>query len=123
MEKETEGVCVMKKVAVLGAGSWGTALSMVLQENGHEAKLYSIVPEQVEEINAQHTNKKYLPGIQLPEELTASSNLKEVLQDVSVILFVIPTSGIRKLAQEVAELLEEPKLIIHASKGLEQETH
>ena len=54
-------------IAVVGAGSWGTALAMVLADNGHEVRLWRHNEKQVDEINQLHTNKKYLPGIVLPE--------------------------------------------------------
>ena len=112
-----------KKVAVIGAGSWGLGLATVLHHNGHEARLYSNMLEQIKEINEEHTSKNYLPGVTLPEDLKGYADLKEALEGVSVILFVVPTGAIRPVAKQVAALLEEPKLIIHASKGLEQGTH
>ena len=58
-----------QKVAVLGAGSWGTALSMVLDENGHDVRLWGNDPKQIKEINEQHTNEHYLPGAKLSEAI------------------------------------------------------
>lgn len=112
-----------KKIAVLGAGSWGLGLSMVLEQNGHEPRLYSNVPEQIKEINEEHTSKNFLPDIILPTGLKGYTELEEVLEGVSAILFVVPTGAIRPVAKQVAELLTEPVLLIHASKGLEQNTH
>ncbi|MGB3159882.1 NAD(P)H-dependent glycerol-3-phosphate dehydrogenase [Carnobacterium sp.] len=111
------------KIAVLGAGSWGTALSMVLEENGHEVRLWSHNQEQVDEINQFHTNKHYLPEVKLSKKISASANLTEVLESVDAVLFVIPTKAIREVAQKVEVSLNKPAVIIHASKGLEQETH
>lgn len=112
-----------KKVALLGAGSWGTALAMVLEENGHDVRLWSHSQEQVDEINQFHTNKHYLPEASLSKNIKASSNLAEVLDSVDAVLFVVPTKAIREVAKKVAITLENPAVIIHASKGLEQETH
>lgn len=66
----------MKKVTVLGAGSWGTALAMVLAHNGHDVRLWSHRKDQANEINEQQTNDKYLPGIRLPDEITGYHELK-----------------------------------------------
>ena len=59
----------MKQIAVIGAGSWGTALSMVLADNGHEVRIFGNKPEQIQEINEGHTNEAYLPGVQLMETM------------------------------------------------------
>ena len=66
----------MENVTVLGAGSWGTALAMVLAENGHDTLIWSHRQEQAKEINEQHTNEKYIPNINLPENLRATSRFE-----------------------------------------------
>lgn len=114
-----------KKVAVLGSGSWGTALSKVLAENGHDVKMWSRVEDQaiIDEINSEHTNKRYLKEIVLPETLTATTDLAEAVLDREFILVVIPTVGVRSVAKQLNELINGQPVIIHASKGLEQGTH
>ncbi len=112
-----------KKIAVIGAGSWGLGLATVLHHNGHEARLYSNMPAQIEEINTKHTSEHFLPGVALPEDLKGYTNLADALDGVSVVLFVVPTSAMRGVAKEVDALLTKPVLIVHASKGLEQGTH
>lgn len=112
-----------KKITVLGAGSWGTALSAVLHENQQEVSLWSHRKEQVEEINQQHTNKKYLPKFAIPNGIIAYSDLEHSIAGADVILFVVPTKAIRGLAKQVANYLTQPVIIAHASKGLEQDSH
>ncbi|MGO2100902.1 NAD(P)H-dependent glycerol-3-phosphate dehydrogenase [Vagococcus salmoninarum] len=109
-----------QKIAVLGPGSWGSALAKVLVENGHDVTIWGHKPDQVKEINEEHTNKNYLPTIVFPKELKASSDLKTCLTDVDAILFVVPTKAVRSVARDVAQVLENQPVIIHASKGLEQ---
>lgn len=111
-----------EKVAVLGAGSWGTALSQVLAENGHQVTLWSRPgsEEIVDEINQKHTNKRYLKEIHLPESIKATTDLAKVVKEHDVVVVVIPTVGIRELAKNLNNLIDTPKLIVHASKGLEQ---
>ncbi|MDN6626519.1 MAG: NAD(P)H-dependent glycerol-3-phosphate dehydrogenase [Pisciglobus halotolerans] len=113
----------MKEIAVLGAGSWGTALSMVLEENGHHVRLWSHHPEQINEINERHTNKNYLSHIKLSDKIKGFSSLKEALDGVDIVLFVVPTSAIRSVAGQVGGYLRNPAIVVHASKGLEQGTH
>lgn len=112
-------------VAVLGAGSWGTALGMVLEENGHEVRLWGNKPEQIREINEKHTNCHYLPDTVLSEKIKGYTDLREAVTDASYILFVVPTKAIRSVASQVAEILDgtTKPYLVHASKGLEQNTH
>ncbi|MGX7197202.1 NAD(P)H-dependent glycerol-3-phosphate dehydrogenase [Enterococcus olivae] len=112
-----------QKIAVLGPGSWGTALAQVLSENGHEVNLWGNNPAQIDEINTYHTNRHYLPNIKIPVGIKGVKDLKEAITGVDAILFVVPTKAIRIVAKQVAEAVEGNPYIIHASKGLEQGTH
>lgn len=114
-----------EKVTVLGAGSWGMALAKVLAENGHEVNIWSRPKdaEIVAEINQEHTNERYLKDVVFPESITATTDLKEAIADREIILVVIPTVGIRNIAQQLNEIIDSPKIIVHAAKGLEQETY
>ena len=115
-----------EKIAVLGAGSWGSVLAKVLVENGHEVALWSNSQAQVDELNQQHTNAKYLPDLIYPEALKATTDLKAAVKDADTVLFVVPTKVIRLVAQQLIEVLEElgtKPLIVHASKGLELGSH
>ena len=111
----------MRKIAVLGAGSWGTALSIVLSDNNHDVRLWSHRKEQVDEINEHHTNKRYL-DVTLPEKLRAYHSLEEALKDVEAILVVLPSSAIREIAQKIKSYISDDMLLIHASKGIENDT-
>ncbi|WP_161878375.1 NAD(P)H-dependent glycerol-3-phosphate dehydrogenase [Alkalibacterium sp. MB6] len=110
-------------IAVLGAGSWGSALANVLFENGHQVTLWTRDEKQCEEINTDHTNQHYLPGFTFPKKLKATTDLSEAVREVNVVLFVIPTKGIRQLSKQVNELLDRKVTVIHASKGLEETSY
>jgi len=112
----------MKKVTVLGAGSWGTALAMVLTENGHDTLIWSHREDQANEINERHTNEKYLPNIQLPEKLTATSDIKSAVEHGEILVFAVPTKAIREVAGQVMNYLDKKVLIVHVSKGIEPDT-
>ncbi|WP_368645184.1 NAD(P)H-dependent glycerol-3-phosphate dehydrogenase [Alkalibacterium putridalgicola] len=112
-----------RKLAVLGAGSWGSALANVLTENGHHVSIWTRDQAQKNEINSSHTNKHYLPEFIFPNEIVATTDLKKAIEDVEAIVIVIPTSGIRELAQRLNTILDRKVTIVHASKGLERETH
>ncbi|MDY0405691.1 NAD(P)H-dependent glycerol-3-phosphate dehydrogenase [Virgibacillus sp. 179-BFC.A HS] len=111
----------MSKVAVLGAGSWGTALSIVLADKGHEVQLWTHRAEQAEVINTTHKNEKYLE-IMIPEKIKAYSDMKEAVTDVSAIVLVVPTKAIREVCSQLDRILTESPLLIHASKGIEPRT-
>lgn len=110
-------------IAVLGPGSWGTALSQVLNDNGHEVRLWGNIPEQIEEINTQHTNKRYFKDIVLNHKIKAYADLKDALEGVNAVLFVVPTKVTRLVAKQVADTLTHKVVVMHASKGLEPGTH
>lgn len=114
------------KIAVLGSGSWGTALGQVLAENGHEVVLWGREDHIADEINQAHTNSHFLPGINLPTSIVATTDLKAALDQATVLLFVLPTKAIRSVARQVASYLSQSDaqpLLVHATKGLEQGTH
>ncbi|WP_028783045.1 NAD(P)H-dependent glycerol-3-phosphate dehydrogenase [Thalassobacillus devorans] len=113
----------MEKIAVIGAGSWGTALALVLADNDHDVRLWTHRQKQAEEINNTHTNEKYLEGITLPESITAFHNLKEAVKDVSHIILVVPTKAMREVCQELKQVIDHPVTITHASKGIEPSTY
>ncbi|MGP6388775.1 NAD(P)H-dependent glycerol-3-phosphate dehydrogenase [Streptococcus dysgalactiae] len=112
-----------QKVAILGPGSWGTALSQVLNDNGHDVRLWGNIPAQIDEINTEHTNKNYFKDIVLDEKIKATLDLREALADVDAVLFVVPTKVTRLVAKQVAEVLDHKVVVMHASKGLEPGTH
>ena len=117
------GFILKQKIAVLGPGSWGTALAQVLSENGHEVRIWGNNPAQIDEINTYHTNRHYLPDVKLPENIVAVKDINEAIQDCDAVLFVVPTKAMRSVAQEFAKTVKHQPVIIHASKGLEQESH
>ncbi|QZT32633.1 NAD(P)H-dependent glycerol-3-phosphate dehydrogenase [Caldalkalibacillus thermarum TA2.A1] len=113
----------MSKVAVIGAGSWGTALSIVLADNGCEVAIYARRQEQVDEINHQHTNHRYLPDITLPANIVAYPSYRQVLEGAQYVLIALPTAAIRTALREMVKELDHCPLLIHSSKGLEPDTY
>ena len=113
----------MTKVAVLGSGSWGTALAAVLASNGHDCTLWSRRAEQASEITESHTNEQYLPGAVLPELLKAEHDLAKAVSGASVIVMAVPTKGIREVCRALNGVLDRPVLFAHVSKGIEPDTH
>lgn len=112
----------MAQIAVIGAGSWGSALSIVLCDNHHDVVIWGRDEKQVDEINKLHTNQKYLPGIKLPSILRASTSMKDTIADAEAILLVVPTKAIRDVLGEMRGHLSSAVTFIHASKGIEPDS-
>ncbi|MFA9414766.1 MULTISPECIES: NAD(P)H-dependent glycerol-3-phosphate dehydrogenase [unclassified Streptococcus] len=110
-------------IAVLGPGSWGTALAQVLNDNGHTVRLWGNIPAQIDEINTHHTNNHYFKDIVLDENIVAYTDLAGALAGVDAVLFVVPTKVTRLVAKQVAAVLDHKVIVMHASKGLEPGTH
>lgn len=109
------------KIAVVGAGSWGTALAKVLSEKGHEVFLLARRSEVAEAINHRRENPQYLPGIILPAELQASVE-PEVLRDRELIFWVVPCQSLRGVLKSLRDYLESDTPMISAIKGIEIES-
>lgn len=115
-----------EKVAVLGAGSWGSVLANLLVDNGHEVELWSRDQDQVDRLNKDHVNPAYMKDFTYSSKLHATTNMKAAVKGADVILIVIPTKGIRQVAHKLNGVLadlEQRSLIVHATKGLEQNTY
>jgi glycerol-3-phosphate dehydrogenase (NAD(P)+) len=112
----------MKEVAVIGAGSWGTALAIVLADNGLKVRLWGRRKEQIDEINEKHTNAHYLPGVTLPAAIEAYDRLDLAIKEVETIVLVTPTKSMRDVLGQLGRVLTKPVLLIHASKGIEPKT-
>lgn len=115
-----------EKVAVLGAGSWGSVLANLLVENGHTVELWSRDQEQVDRLNQEHVNPAYMKNFTYSCKLHATTDMKAAVKGADVILIVIPTKGIRQVARKLNAVLAEldqQSLIVHATKGLEQNTY
>ncbi|WP_041613425.1 NAD(P)H-dependent glycerol-3-phosphate dehydrogenase [Paenibacillus sp. JDR-2] len=110
------------RAAVLVAGSWGTALAAVLAGNGYDVQLWTRSAEHADQMNANHKNEKYLPGVALPASLHATTDMQEALRDVELALFVAPSSAMRAVAKQAAPYLAEEALVVHATKGFEADT-
>ncbi|NLP51932.1 NAD(P)H-dependent glycerol-3-phosphate dehydrogenase [Bacillus sp. RO1] len=113
----------MKKVAVLGAGSWGTALAMVLADNNHEVRLWGHKQAQIDEINQRHTNEKYLKNIKLSDKIVGFTSMEEAVESVEAIVLAVPTKAMREVCRQLKGFLNAPALFVHVSKGIEPDTH
>ena len=107
-----------RRIAVLGGGSWGTALADVLARNGHDVEIWVRRPESAEEITERATNERYLPGASLTPSLRASTSLAHVLQDADFVLSACPSHAVREVLAEAVPHIDDA-VVISASKGIE----
>ncbi len=122
-KKNKEAAKMTTKIAVMGAGSWGTALSQVLCENGHDVMMYDLNADIIADINQNHQNSRFFKEHDLPKTLSATTNLQEALNGAEVILLSVPTKVIRHVLKDVSHVLDHPVVIVNASKGIEPQTH
>ena len=106
------------RVAALGGGSWGTALSSVLADNGSDVKLWVRRAESADEINRRHTNEKYLPGMKLSDALVATTSLDDAVDGADFVLSACPSHAVRDVLGAMGPLSTDP-IVISASKGVE----
>jgi glycerol-3-phosphate dehydrogenase (NAD(P)+) len=111
----------MTTVAVLGAGSWGTALAIQLANNGHQVCAWDHDTELIAALSADHENKRYLPGHKLPATLTAEADLATAIKNADFILSVVPSYAMRTACEQL-KLLHHSKKFIWATKGFEKQT-
>lgn len=111
-----------QKIAVIGAGSWGTAISWVLDQNDHEIKIWAREPEIAAGINEEGRNPVYLQEVKLSKNVSSSSDIAEVLRDVNAVIMVTPSIGVRPTAEAMAPYLGNVTPVLILSKGVEEAT-
>ncbi len=112
----------MAKIAVMGAGSWGTTFAKILADAGNEVTIWARRADLVEEINEDHRNGDYLPGIRLPESLKASTDVAEVLDGVEQVYLAVPSQTLRGNLQTWGADIPKDAILISLMKGVEKET-
>ncbi|PIS28115.1 glycerol-3-phosphate dehydrogenase [Candidatus Saganbacteria bacterium CG08_land_8_20_14_0_20_45_16] len=111
----------MKKISVLGAGAWGTTLAILLAEAGNEVTLWAFEKEVADEINLSRENKSFLPGFQVPENITIT-NKSDITKEADLYFIVVPTQFLRSVCQKFKKIISPEKIIVSASKGIELNT-
>ncbi len=111
-----------KRIAVLGAGSWGTALAISLSGKGHEVKLWARDPKQVESMRLLRVNQKYLPGVKFPDGLTMEDSIRQAIAETEVILSSVPAQQFRSILEQIRPFLNDNMVLVNVAKGIEQKT-
>jgi glycerol-3-phosphate dehydrogenase (NAD(P)+) len=112
----------MKQIAIIGAGSWGTALAVVAARAGHAVRLWSRNSDVVSSINEQRVNSRYLSSTSIPEGVVATGEFFEALTGASTVLIAVPSHAARETLNAVAASLDENAIVVSVAKGIEIET-
>ncbi|NKB80743.1 MAG: NAD(P)H-dependent glycerol-3-phosphate dehydrogenase [Nitrospirales bacterium] len=111
------------RVAVIGAGAWGTTLARHLANKGLTVHLWAYESEVVETIRTHGENTLFLPGVRLPDRLRSSTDIQEVVQDAELLVLGVPSHAMRVVCSRLGSMLSEPRPVVIASKGIEEGSH
>ena len=112
----------MAKISVLGSGSWGLALALLLHNNGHEVLLWSARPENARKLREKRENPDRLPGVRLPGESDVMTDMERALKDVDVTVLAVASPYIRSTAHKMAPFVCKDQKIVNVAKGIEEKT-
>lgn len=112
----------MAKIGILGAGSWGTALAVLLDNNGHRVQVWSTFEEEVRMLNETHEHSEKLPGVKIPQTISFTNDLEESTRDKDVIVLAVPSPFTRETAHRIGKYLKQGQRIVNVAKGVEEAT-
>lgn len=112
----------MKKIGVIGSGSWGIALSILLSNNGHDVTVWSYKQSTVEMLQKEHEQKDKLPGVKIPDNVKYTASLEEAIVDMDVLIMAVPSTTVRKTSQDMKQFVSQGQIIVNVSKGIEENT-
>ncbi len=112
----------MAKVSVIGAGSWGTALSRLLSTNGHQVTVWSLIESEIQMLKEKREHVSKLPGVKLPEDILFTSDLEEAIRGRDLLVLAVPSVYTRTTAHSMKPFVEEGQIIVNVAKGIEEST-
>ena len=112
----------MAKISVLGSGSWGMALALLLHNNGHEVLLWSARPENARKLREKRENPDRLPGVQIPEDIEILTDLERAIKSADVTVLAVASPYIRSTAHKMAPFIRKGQKIVNVAKGIEEKT-
>ena len=112
----------MKKICVLGAGSWGSALALSLAKKGYSITMWTLNQEQADKINTTKENINYLPGVLFPNNITLTTNIEEAVVDSKLIVLAVPSQAIRSVCKQIKPFVSKEQVLVDVAKGLEKGT-
>ena len=107
----------MATISVIGAGSWGTALALLLYKNGHKVTVWSIMKHEIEMLQREHEHKDKLPGVKLPEDMEFTTDLEKALTGKDVLVLAVPSPYTRSTSHSMAPFVKEGQIIGKGNRG------
>ncbi len=112
----------MADISIIGAGSWGTALAVLLHKNGHRVTVWSVLKEEIEMLEKEHEHKDKLTGVKLPEDMVLTTDLKSAVEGKDVLVLAVPSPYTRSTAHRMEKFVSEGQIIVDVAKGIEEKT-
>lgn len=112
----------MERVGVIGAGSWGTALAVVLAKNGHQVTVWSIIEDEITMLKEKHEHVDKLPGVKLPDSMEFTTDLEQAVQTSDMLVLAVPSIFTRSTAKSMAPFVKDGQIIVCVAKGIEETT-
>ena len=112
----------MAKIGRIGAGSWGTALSWLLANNGHSVVVWSALADEISMLRDYRENRSKLPGVILPDSVSFTTELKEAMEGMDLLVLAVPSPFTRSTAKQMKDLVAEGQIIVNVAKGIEEGT-
>ncbi|GHU63175.1 glycerol-3-phosphate dehydrogenase [NAD(P)+] [Clostridia bacterium] len=111
----------MSKISILGSGTWGTALAILLSRKGHQVTLWSALPKELEQIKEKHKHPS-LPEAVVSEEILLEPDLEKAVRDKEVLILAVPSIFVRETAKKLRPFLPESKILVNVAKGIEEKS-
>ena len=112
----------MEKIGIIGAGSWGIALSTVVAKNGHDAVVWSIIPEEIEMLKSKREHVDKLPGVKLADNISFTTDLEQAIRENDVLVLAVPSVFTRSTAKSMSPFVKDGQIIVCVAKGIEENT-
>ena len=112
----------MADIGVIGAGSWGTALALLLSNNGHKVTVWSIMEQEIEMLSKEREHKDKLPGVKLPDNMEFTTDLETTVKKSEMLVLAVPSPFTRETSKNMAPYVKEGQIIVNVAKGIEENT-
>lgn len=112
----------MAKTSIIGAGSWGTALALLLHKNGHEVTVWSILEDEIEMLSKEREHKSKLPGVKIPDDMMFTTDLEAAVKGKDFLVLAVPSTFTRGTARNMKPFVGEGQIIVDVAKGIEEDT-